>query len=184
VCSIPGCGRKRSARGWCKRHYNHWLLYGDPIAEMDKPLHERLVGMWSVDGECWVWKGSHTNRGYGVVNWTRLGLIQVVAHRVVYEALVGSIPEGLELRHSCDNPSCVNPSHLLPGTHAENMKDMADRNRSPYLNGTHCQRGHDLSLPNAIMPGRKTSCHECHKDKSRERQRKLREITRISKVSN
>jgi hypothetical protein len=37
---------------------------------------------------------------------------------------------GLEVRHTCHNPRCINPEHLLLGTHAENMKDMSDAGRS------------------------------------------------------
>lgn len=77
-------------------------------------------------GECLVWRGGLNPGGYGYV-WHE-GKNRA-AHRVSYELNVGPIPEGLELRHSCDMPSCIEPSHLLPGTHAENMKDMVERKR-------------------------------------------------------
>ena len=46
----------------------------------------------------------------------------VLAHRVYYERHVGPVPEGLELDHLCRNPGCVNPEHLEPVTHAENIR--------------------------------------------------------------
>jgi hypothetical protein len=78
------------------------------------------------EGQCWVWKGYIGLNGYGSLNH---GGIPRGAHRVVYEALVGSIPEGLFLRHSCDNPPCCNPAHLIPGTAKDNAGDMVSRER-------------------------------------------------------
>lgn len=53
----------------------------------------------------------------------------VLVHRLSYEIHVDPIPKGRDLRHTCDNPVCVNPRHLILGTHQENMTDRAVRER-------------------------------------------------------
>lgn len=65
---------------------------------------------------CWIWTGAKEkgNMGYG-----KLG--PHVAHRLVYETLRSRVPKGLELDHLCRNPLCVNPDHLSPVTHRENV---------------------------------------------------------------
>lgn len=79
----------------------------------------------------------------GCLNWSRAvfkagmgyGMIQVDgdtwgAHRVAYATLIGPIPEGMVVRHKCDNPRCINPEHLELGTPKENSGDMISRGRS------------------------------------------------------
>jgi hypothetical protein len=78
---------------------------------------------------CWLWIGSINKFGYGMVGYNR---IQNYAHRLSYEVYKGSIPEGLLIRHSCDQPSCVNPDHLELGTDMDNNKDMVNRGREWY----------------------------------------------------
>jgi hypothetical protein len=75
---------------------------------------------------CWIWKGSTTTRGYGQFYSGKMH----VAHRFSYEHYKGQIPEGLIIRHVvCDNPLCVNPDHLEPGTHQDNSDDKVAKGR-------------------------------------------------------
>lgn len=63
---------------------------------------------------CWRWTGRwNSGNGYGKIRWN--GRIYV-AHRLVYELLVGSIPERHVLDHICRTRDCCNPAHLDPVT--------------------------------------------------------------------
>lgn len=52
------------------------------------------------------------------------------AHRISWEFTNGAIPGGKKILHTCDNPPCVNPSHLFVGTHADNVADRVSKGRS------------------------------------------------------
>jgi hypothetical protein len=81
--------------------------------------------------------GWFTDKGYGML---RVGTERkkVRAHRWAYcvhnKCTLASI-EGLSVRHSCDNPPCVNPEHLLLGSHLDNMRDKKERGRAPGAKG-------------------------------------------------
>jgi hypothetical protein len=73
--------------------------------------------------ECWLWTGCCDTAGYG-----RAGKRER-AHRIAYQIAHGPLPDGVLVRHTCDNPPCCNPGHLRLGSFADNTRDMVERGR-------------------------------------------------------
>lgn len=96
------------------------------------PLEERLWRRVQRGGpdECWPWTGYRTAKGYGQIGVGPGDRTLIVTHRVAWSLSNGPIPEGLVIRHTCDNPPCCNPAHLIPGTKADNNRDMYERDRA------------------------------------------------------
>ena len=100
-------------------------------------LKERLEANVTVDSDtgCWNWVLYKDRQGYGKIQWRGA---HRNAHRLSFEVYNGSITEEELVRHTCDNPSCINPAHLLKGTPQENADDMKQRGRS-LTGGKHPQ---------------------------------------------
>lgn len=120
-----------------------------------------------TEAGCWEWKLSRSGRpGRRYGRWRVDGREQR-AHRVAYELLVGPIPDGHELHHSCHNPPCCNPAHLELLTLGEHHRLHPNQNSAK----THCIRGHELNGDNLrlrLRDGRVVrGCRACQAEHAR-----------------
>jgi len=147
----------------------YWWFKDGKLRESARPLlRELFLEDVLVDGEtaCWLWKGRLTWQGYGQTSL--LGGARM-AHRVAYALFTGEIPDGAHVCHQCDNPPCVNPSHLWLGSHTDNMHDklVKGRHRAGHNTGnnpfTHCPQGHEYSAANTYLYHGRRYCRTCHK---------------------
>lgn len=127
TCSVLTCLAEAHTAGFCRAHYTRWWKYGDPLHRPHPSAMERFWARFerAPDG-CWLWTGPLYSNGYGEFNFDGRNRR---AHRFAYDRLVGPIPDGLELDHLCRVRRCVNPAHLEPVTHEENVRRIPEHLR-------------------------------------------------------
>jgi hypothetical protein len=126
-----------------------------------------------AESGCWEWQGDRNHAGYGkvVTVWKYKDRKQKtkIAHRLVYEALVGPIPAGLVIDHLCRNTRCVNPSHLEPVTNKENILRGVSFSAKNARKDT-CPWGHPMTEDNVYCPPKHPThrtCRACQSKRKR-----------------
>ncbi len=133
-------------------------------ATADEATLRRFWAKVNKTDSCWLWTGATRWGGYGVFH----NGVLVPAHRLSYELARGPIPNGLVLDHLCRVTSCVNPAHLEPVTHRENILRGVRKDK--------CHRGHPYSFENKhVSKSGRWRCRKCEADGARHR-RRLRKL--------
>ena len=132
-------------------------------------IRERIQNKIEINpvSGCWVWAGAKFMQGYGqIVIGGRQGRKRR-AHIIAYEEWIGSVPIGYELDHLCRIKLCVNPQHLEPVTHGENMR-RGDGWAGTHARTTHCPQGHPYNEINTYYhPDGRRECRTCKRNRSR-----------------
>lgn len=129
---------------------------------MGERIRNRYV---EVPSGCWMWLSTINTTGYALM---KVEGRHRVAHRVVYEHMVGPIPDGLVLDHLCMVKACVNPAHLEPVTQAENVR-RCNETLGIKQYATHCPSGHDLATHGRLSSEGFRRCRACEKPASQRR---------------
>lgn len=119
------------------------------------------------DDGCWIWTGARNRGGYGTLSVANKHFF---AHRWSYLRAHGPIPLGLVLDHFvCSNPPCVNPDHVRPVTHRENLLRCDGTVSAVNIAKMACPQGHPYTKKPGFGPRR---CHRCATERMRAAGRK------------
>ena len=120
------------------------------------PVADRFWPMVEKGDGCWLWLG--TKRGERPYGMFWMDGHHRPAHAVAWELAHGEpFPAGMDACHHCDNPPCVRPDHIFPGTPSDNAKDAVRKGRVVPPLEPHrefCKRGHRLEGGNLWIDGR------------------------------
>ncbi len=92
-----------------------------------RSIEERFWEKVDKSGDCWLWTAATNLNGYGVIWFNQ---VMTPAPRVAVFLTGLEIPDGMCVCHTCDNPPCVNPSHLFIGSYSDNLVDMVSKGRA------------------------------------------------------
>lgn len=126
ICSVDGCDKPHSAKGYCGKHYRKWLRYGDPLEGKDAApwgSGKRFIqdALRQEMDDCILWPYTRNQGGYAVID---SGPRRTTVSRYMCELAYGEPPTPEhEAAHSCGNRACVNKKHLRWATITENHDD-------------------------------------------------------------
>lgn len=120
---------------------------------------ERFYSHTKREGDCLVWTGARVEDGYGAFG---VDGKRVRAHRWIYQQVNGPLPPHIKVRHTCDNPPCVDLCHLLEGTQRDNLLDAVERGRNKNTAKTHCPANHPYDEENTYMYKNRRCCRKCN----------------------
>ena len=108
---------------------------------------------------CWLWIGSRNRYGHGALNRSLNGISKkYLAHRYVYELLVGKIKNGLRLDHLCKVECCVNPRHLEPVTPSENVARMRHKQNMDWKKNRYWSMSVEDHFDKKTIPVTESGC--------------------------
>jgi len=134
------CGKPSTAKYCDTECYRTW--------QRSRPVEDRFWAKVNkqgpqtatAEGVCWDWTSNVVGRPGFLYGQLCVHGKSVYAHRYAYELEHGPIPAGLHILHACDRPICVRASHLRVGTHADNLRDAASKNRFNVPRPNHARR--------------------------------------------
>jgi len=124
-CEAKDCELPAKIKDLCHKHYARFKRTGVTTIKtpQDRIMENILV---NTETGCWEWQGRIEVTGYGGLSYKDK---TQRAHRFAYTVFKGPIPKGMYVCHHCDVRHCVNPDHLFPGSHKDNMRDMTGKGR-------------------------------------------------------
>ena len=114
---------RKQSRDWAEQKRR---ASGVPVRRNDEFSFWARVDRISSPNGCWHWTGGKKPNGYGCISFQSK---RWLTHRLAYFLSNKIHPGDMFVCHSCDQPSCCNPSHLFLGSNSDNIIDATKKGR-------------------------------------------------------
>ena len=136
------------------------------VGDLPENIKRRFLTKVNKTDDCWLWEGRVNPGGMGQFRiapkskGNQTGC-RLDVHKLIYLWFKGPIHNGMEIDHLCRVPTCVNPDHLDPVTHLENMHRGVAAVGTHHSRKTHCIHGHPFNDENTYWWRGKRVCRAC-----------------------